>query len=220
MLLESKLSSPCWHCRRKSVYHPLPTIWYEGYRRRRAAWNPSYELRLCPELVIQPCPYQGKMRMADFELRGCEYLASIRLLSSVGILLLPEIHTNSTMVGTVKWRVKDDNGKIHNIILPNTYYSPSVETRLLSPQHWAQARGKKRDRGKVRQTDRDKHDWEKDRECETHNERERRWEWLESVQRLFWFSRLNQSYQCNTGYHSCKWWNFLKLKHLFILNFV
>ena len=95
MLLESKLSSPCWHCRRKSVYHPLPTIWYEGYRRRRAAWNPSYELRLCPELVIQPCPYQGKMRMADFELRGCEYLASIRLLSSVGILLLPEIHTNS-----------------------------------------------------------------------------------------------------------------------------
>jgi hypothetical protein len=49
------------------------------------------------------------------------------------------------MVGTVKWRVKDDNGKIHNIILPNTYYSPSVETRLLSPQHWAQARGKKRD---------------------------------------------------------------------------
>jgi hypothetical protein len=49
------------------------------------------------------------------------------------------------MVGTVKWRVKDDNGKIHNIILPNTYYSPSVETRLLSPQHWAQVRGKKRD---------------------------------------------------------------------------
>jgi hypothetical protein len=49
------------------------------------------------------------------------------------------------MVGTVKWRVKDDNGKIHNIILPNTYYSPSVETRLLSPQHWAQVRGRKRD---------------------------------------------------------------------------
>jgi hypothetical protein len=49
------------------------------------------------------------------------------------------------MVGTVKWRVKDDNGKIHSIRLPNTYYSPSVETRLLSPQHWAQVRGIKRD---------------------------------------------------------------------------
>ncbi len=43
--------------------------------------------------------------------------------------------TNSAMVGTVKWKIKDDKGKIHNFILPNTYYSPSVETRLLSPQH-------------------------------------------------------------------------------------
>ncbi len=38
-----------------------------------------------------------------------------------------------TMVGTVKWKIKDDNGKVHNFILPNTYYSSSVETRLLSP---------------------------------------------------------------------------------------
>jgi hypothetical protein len=50
--------------------------------------------------------------------------------------------TNSTMVGTVKWKIKDDKGKIHSFILPNTYYSPSVETRLLSPQHWAQTRKK------------------------------------------------------------------------------
>ncbi len=49
------------------------------------------------------------------------------------------------MVGTVKWKIKDDNGKVHNFILPNTYYSPSVETRLLSPQHWAQTRKKGRD---------------------------------------------------------------------------
>jgi len=53
--------------------------------------------------------------------------------------------TNSTMVGTVKWKTKDDNGKVHNFILPNTYYSSSVETRLLSPQHWAQTRKKGRD---------------------------------------------------------------------------
>jgi hypothetical protein len=49
------------------------------------------------------------------------------------------------MVGTVKWKIKDDKGKIHSFILPNTYYSPSVETRLLSPQHWAQTRKKGRD---------------------------------------------------------------------------
>jgi len=27
-------------------------------------------------------------------------------------------------IGTVLWQWSDDNGKIHNIILPNTYYSP------------------------------------------------------------------------------------------------
>ena len=32
--------------------------------------------------------------------------------------------TNSTMVGTVKWKIKDDKGMIHSFILPNTYYSP------------------------------------------------------------------------------------------------
>jgi hypothetical protein len=53
--------------------------------------------------------------------------------------------TNSTMVGTVKWKIKDDKGKIHSFILPNTYNSPSVEHRLLSPQHWAQTRKKGRD---------------------------------------------------------------------------
>jgi hypothetical protein len=81
----------------------------------------SHSLTNSKEDFIEP-PVKSKVRV-----RGCNG------------------HTNSTMVGTVKWRVKDDNGKIHNIILPNTYYSPSVETRLLSLQHWAQVRGKKRD---------------------------------------------------------------------------
>ncbi len=53
--------------------------------------------------------------------------------------------TNSTMVETFKWKIKDDKGKVHSFILPNTYYSPSVETRLLSLQHWAQTRKKRRD---------------------------------------------------------------------------
>jgi len=53
--------------------------------------------------------------------------------------------TTSTMLGTVKWNIKHDDGKIHNFILPNTYYSSSVEKRLLTPQHWAQTRKKGRD---------------------------------------------------------------------------
>jgi len=41
-------------------------------------------------------------------------------------------------VGTVRWSIRDDKGKIHQFILPNTYNAPEAETRLFSPQHWAQ----------------------------------------------------------------------------------
>jgi hypothetical protein len=81
----------------------------------------SHSLTNSKEDFIEP-PVKSKIRV-----RGCNG------------------HTNSTMVGTEKWRVKDDNGKVHSIILPNTYYLPLVETRLLSPQHWVQVRGRKRD---------------------------------------------------------------------------
>ena len=47
-------------------------------------------------------------------------------------------NTTKTRVGTVRWRIHDDEGRIHCILLPNTYYSPHAESRLLSPQHWAQ----------------------------------------------------------------------------------
>jgi hypothetical protein len=43
-----------------------------------------------------------------------------------------------THQGTVRWDVYDDDGKVHAIIVPNTYYVPKCELRLLSPQHWAQ----------------------------------------------------------------------------------
>ena len=53
--------------------------------------------------------------------------------------------TSSTLVGTVRWKILDDQNKIHSIILPNTYYSPMAETRLFSPQHWAQSTNKGRE---------------------------------------------------------------------------
>jgi len=55
------------------------------------------------------------------------------------------ISTTTTKIGTVLWKWSDDKGEVHNIVLPNTYYSPSTETRLLSPQHWAKEM--KQDRG-------------------------------------------------------------------------
>jgi hypothetical protein len=43
-----------------------------------------------------------------------------------------------THQGTVRWVVYDDEGKEHDIIVPNSYYVPECGIRLLSPQHWAQ----------------------------------------------------------------------------------
>jgi transposase InsO family protein len=46
--------------------------------------------------------------------------------------------TATTKVGTVQWPLQDDQGRVHKITLPHTYYSKHAEHRLLSPQHWAQ----------------------------------------------------------------------------------
>ena len=42
--------------------------------------------------------------------------------------------------GTIKWCIEDDTGVKHTHIIPNSYYVPQAKVRLLSPQHWAQAR--------------------------------------------------------------------------------
>jgi hypothetical protein len=41
--------------------------------------------------------------------------------------------------GTIKWCIADDNGGVHNILIPGSYYVPSGKHRLISPQHWAQS---------------------------------------------------------------------------------
>jgi hypothetical protein len=45
---------------------------------------------------------------------------------------------DGAMIGTIKWRIEDDDGKPHEIILPQSLYIRSATSRLLSPQHWAQ----------------------------------------------------------------------------------
>jgi hypothetical protein len=44
----------------------------------------------------------------------------------------------ATKKGRVRWRIEDDEGKVHSIILPNVYYVPDMPFRLLAPHHWAQ----------------------------------------------------------------------------------
>ena len=41
------------------------------------------------------------------------------------------------MMGTIKWKVEDDSGKVHTFRIPNSYYVPDGGVRLFSPQHWA-----------------------------------------------------------------------------------
>jgi hypothetical protein len=45
----------------------------------------------------------------------------------------------ATYKGTVRWSFEDDEGKVHEFFIPETYYSPSVPGRILSLQHWSQA---------------------------------------------------------------------------------
>ena len=48
--------------------------------------------------------------------------------------------TNNPKIGTLRWQWLDDSGKMHTFEIPNSYYVPACELRLLSPQHWAQTR--------------------------------------------------------------------------------
>ena len=43
-----------------------------------------------------------------------------------------------TMRGTLRWSIKDDQGRAHTFHIPNSYYGPKSPVRLFSPQHWAQ----------------------------------------------------------------------------------
>jgi len=49
-----------------------------------------------------------------------------------------DLATSATHVGTVCWKIEDDLGRTHDILLPNTYYSSHGKHCLLCPQHWAQ----------------------------------------------------------------------------------
>ena len=40
--------------------------------------------------------------------------------------------------GTFKFKIEDDNGKMHKIKIPNSLFVPDLKRCLLSPQHWVQ----------------------------------------------------------------------------------
>ncbi len=46
--------------------------------------------------------------------------------------------TPITHKGTIKWKISDDDGVKHDILIANSFYVPGISTRLLSPQHMSQ----------------------------------------------------------------------------------
>ena len=43
-----------------------------------------------------------------------------------------------TFKGMVRWQLEDDQGTIHKLTIPNSYYIGAALTRILSLQHFAQ----------------------------------------------------------------------------------
>ena len=41
-------------------------------------------------------------------------------------------------IGTLKWRIQDDQGKPHEIYIKNALYIPDLPISLLPQQHWSQ----------------------------------------------------------------------------------
>jgi hypothetical protein len=54
------------------------------------------------------------------------------LVSGVGGTIKCELQ------GTVKWTIQDDQGRAHDLLVPDTPMCEALPHRLLSPQHWAQ----------------------------------------------------------------------------------
>ena len=47
--------------------------------------------------------------------------------------------TTNIKLGTIVWKWDDDTGQTYKFTIPNSFYVPAGNVRLLSPQHWAQA---------------------------------------------------------------------------------
>ena len=46
-------------------------------------------------------------------------------------------HYSNIMVGAIKWKWCNDQGRVHKHLISNSYFVPHGKARLLSPQHWA-----------------------------------------------------------------------------------
>jgi hypothetical protein len=63
---------------------------------------------------------------------------TMKVLVGVNVYGFADSKSQITHTGTIRWRTTDDERIEHDICVPNSYYVPGRNARLLSPQHWAQ----------------------------------------------------------------------------------
>jgi hypothetical protein len=98
----------------------------EGSRRSRQALFDSDAVSL---LVDNCCSASITMDKNDFIRSPTKIRTNVRGVAGM---------VAATHKGTVEWLLEDDSGKIHKVLLPGTYLVPTMPSRMLSPQHWAQ----------------------------------------------------------------------------------
>jgi hypothetical protein len=67
--------------------------------------------------------------------------SSMRKVSQKGVRGFGKTITPITHISTIRWSIYDNDGRLHKIEIPNSYYVPAGSSRLLSPQHWSQQAG-------------------------------------------------------------------------------
>lgn len=67
-----------------------------------------------------------------------DFASPIQPIKNYWIRGISGAHVRVNGVGTIKWKIDDDENKTHEILIPNSLYIKSFKGRLLSPQHWGQ----------------------------------------------------------------------------------
>jgi GAG-pre-integrase domain len=94
-------------------------------------------------------PHDGHRYDSDSKLMAIDNCCSKCITNDLNDYIEPPAEVNmrvqgiggtvtATLCGTVRWDIEDDDGVVHQQIIPGTYYNPGSEYKLYSPQHVAQ----------------------------------------------------------------------------------
>ena len=158
-------------------------------RKHKIDWSiiiPSMETEKCRHTVFQTVPSQYKEPVAfDSEsfIIGIDNHSSCSITNNVNDFVGHLTPTNirirgfqgatarASGTGTVKWKIEDDSGCVHEIHIKNTLFVSESKQRLLCPQQWAQQaqdnQPNKRGTFAIQDEDCIELHWDQDRFCKT-----------------------------------------------------